>query len=67
MFLLLILGGCELFNNDGKLNLGNCNEELFEIVKEKGSVKVFAEYVMDYTPESELTEEEVEVQRKKDC
>ena len=58
-----LIGGCSLFDNDENPKLGVCTENLYEEVKNTGSIAVIATYDMDYKSETELTESEIQEQR----
>lgn len=57
-FFIILLNGCELFQNEDGNVYGDCDKELVRIVNEKGFVRVIAIYKMEYTPYHLLNEQE---------
>lgn len=64
LFLILLLSGCELFNTE-QGEEGACNEQLFEEIRLKKSLPVSIRYNIEYSDEKNLSEEEIQEQRKR--
>ena len=68
LLLLIIFGvaAASSCDKNGYKNNGLCDEELYEIVEEEGIVHIHIDLKMeDYTSEHNLTESEIEEQRRK--
>lgn len=63
--MLLIIVGCDSILSENKNNFGHCDEELFQSIREEGSLRLMIRYDMEYEREGLLSEEEALEQRER--
>lgn len=66
LLILLICSGCNLFSTDDALDLGHCDEELFERIDEVEFIRVIVDYDTDMELDSLHKLSEEEMQERKD-
>jgi hypothetical protein len=65
ILLMFLLSSCDSILSQNAEDFGHCDEELFEKIREKNSLRVRVSYDMEYTREGLLDEEQAIEQRER--